>query len=252
MWLQNWLYNSCLQLLKRHGTKPFTFRDAKEELAYSETATWKVLNELEKAGIVAKSRSKEDYRKRVYRLTLRLEEMPFHRLTVPTREAPSGRVFMDYMPTSHYRIETKEPIKEYYRRQSAKGKFLVTIEKGKNQSKEETIAEAIKRYDTEFVSKALQRMRVNWRRVLKRANAFRRRYVGALIDALIAKGTGGKKLERLRDQIYLWTKNDGRFFSVHPKKLRKQPKEFARIGKKWRVNMNISSEEVVIYGGEHV
>jgi hypothetical protein len=151
------------------------------------------------------------------------------------------------MPSTHYCIKTGEPQKEYYRRLSESGKFLVTIEKGRKQTEEDKLVDAVNRYNTEFVSKALQQLRANWQPVLHRLSSFKKRYVGAIIDVLLARGVKNEQLERLRDEIYKQTKRDNRYFSIYPKTYRKQPKEFRNIGKKWRINLNISKEEVVGY-----
>ena len=107
------------------------------------------------------------------------------------------------------------------------------------------VAERIKARDTTFVSRFLQSGETNFSEVVKRLNSFDYRYFGAVMDVLLEKGIEDERTRKivtaLRDGLFRRTEKDDREFSIFPKDLRKQPKEFDAIAKKWRIYLNISS-----------
>ena len=74
--------------------------------------------------------------------------------------------------------------------------------------------------------------KIDFNKVIRELNSYQRRYLGALLEIL-------KEYKEIADKLYELTKNDKRVFSIFPKEVRKVPKGYKEIAKKWRINLNI-------------
>ncbi len=251
MRLQKWEYDAYVSLLNSFGTKKhFTIEEAMERLAYSKTAAWKVLNELEKKGIIGKQRLDENWRAKKYKLLASIEELSLIGEQIPTNKlagTPAVAAEMGYMPSGTQVIFTNSPADSYKTLFKPGGSHYVTIRKGKYDDAS-FVAERIKARDTAFASRFLQSGETIFSEVVKRLNSFDYRYFGAVMDILLEKGVEDERTRKivtaLRDGLFRQTEKDDREFSVFPRDLRRQPKELDAIAKKWRICLNLSPAEV--------
>ncbi|MEK6953529.1 MAG: hypothetical protein AABX01_00860 [Candidatus Micrarchaeota archaeon] len=251
MRLVNWEYEAYLTLLKSFGLRGyFTVAGAMEKLAYSKTSTWKVLNDLERKGIIKKQRSKENWKVKKYRLTTSPDELLLVGEQIPTNKLvgmPQAAKAAGIMPSSTQVIYSSTPVTSYKMLFRPGGAHMVSIRKG-NYDDASFVAERIKARNTAFNSRYLQSGETNFSDVIKRLNSFDFRYLGAVADILLERGVEDERTKKiiimLRDGLFRRTEKDSREFGIFPKDLRKQPKELDAIAAKWRIYLNISPAEV--------
>jgi hypothetical protein len=244
MRLEKWQHESYVLLYNKFGTKRwFKISEAQKEFAYSRTMTYKVLNELKHLGLIEDKRSEWYWKAKLYRLRVRLEEIPFMNEPVPTSKPvkpPKLVSKMGYVATRTAPVYGQDVALLHRALYDPSGGYIAVLKKGKFDDIA-LIVENIKGFNTEFVSRAIQTVRINWQKVISDINSFQKRYLGASIDILMQKGYKNREIEKLRDQLFEETKNDGRTFEIPGGY--KEPPEFKNIGKKWRVKLDISPAE---------
>ena len=98
---------------------------------------------------------------------------------------------------------------------------------------EEYLVGLVKEYKSpEAALNLIKNQKIDLDKIINELNSYQRRYMGALLEIL------GKDKEII-GLLYETTKKDKRVFSIFPKKVKKIPKEYKGIAKKWRINLNI-------------
>ena len=248
MWLPKWIWDRYRELRLKIGINtPFTFEEARKILSHdSSQALYKVLNELEKLGIIKVERAEEDERQKKYKIVLELKDLPYAGLTVP---ADYDRIKPAYMPKDMlfeagsmavYGTTAMPPSRAFDEVYDKEGKQFITLTPKKPpETPEELLTEALKELKSaEVVLRIIIHSKIDLNAVIKNLNSYQKRYLGALLDIL-----GRKAYKVITNSLYETTKKDKRVFSIYPK-VRAMPKEYAVIGKKWRIHLNIEKVNV--------
>ncbi len=239
MWLQKWIWERYKELRLNIGINiDFTFEKTKEILSYDSNQTiYKLLNQLEQLRIIKVERIKKDRRTKKYRIILDLKDIPYLYLNIPSNyQAKQG-----FLPSTGSMAIQGTPIfpskslsKAFEKMYNKEGKQFVTIVPEKAaETIEEYLTILIQEYKSaEAILNIIKRRKINFSKIIIKLNSYQKRYLGALLEIL-------NKDKEIINKIYELTKNDKRIFSIFSKKIKKVPKKYKNIAKKWRINLNI-------------
>jgi len=237
MWIPRWLWERYKELrLKIDINNSFSFKQAKDILSYDkDEMIYKTLNKLEKLDILKVEKSKDDSRTKAYKIILELKDLPYAELTIPTNhpQKPS-----DFLATSGsapiFGTTAMKPSIAFQKMYNKDGQQQVTIlPKQVAKTIEEYLIENIKEYKSaEPILNIIKKEKIDFDKVIKHLNSYQKRYLGALLEIL-------DMYKEIKELLYEQTKKDKRKFSIFPRNIKKVPKEYEQIAKKWRINLNI-------------
>ncbi|NYZ79434.1 winged helix-turn-helix transcriptional regulator [Candidatus Micrarchaeota archaeon] len=248
MRLERWQHEGYVTLFSKFGTgRHFRVGEAQELLAYDPSMTYKFLNELEHVGLIESKRSGENWRVKEYKLSAQLNEIPLMDQPIPTGKPLPPAPLLDrlgYGTTSTASVYSGNIGSAYEKFYEPSGRYTAILKKGKY-SEVDFVAGEIRKFNVDFTSRAIQNFdEIDWGKVIQKLNSFQKRYLGAVIDLLLGKGYENGKAANLTGRLFEDTKTDGRLFGVGLQE--KEPPEFSRTGKKWRVELKISIGEVEV------
>jgi len=242
MWIPRWLWERYKELRLKIGlSNSFSFKQAKEILSYdSNEMIYKTLNKLEQLNIIAVERAKKDTRAKTYRIVLDFKDVPYSGLTIPSDYQPEQDFLglsatTGSMATSGATVfPSMPPSKAFDKMYDKESERFVTIMPEKPaRTIEGYLASLIQEYKSPApILSIIKKQKIDFDNVIKELNSYQRRYLGALLEIL-------KKDREIISKLYELTKNDKREFSIFPKKIKKVPREYKKIAKRWRINLNI-------------
>jgi len=236
MWIPRWLWERHKELRLRIGlNNSFSFKQAKEIFSYdSDEMVYKTLNKLEQLNIITVERSKVDTRARTYKIVLELKDIPYADITIPTDYHGQLGFAPATGSAAIFGTISAKPSVAFHKIYNRDGQRQVTlVPKPAAKTIEEYLIENIKSYKSaEPILSIIKKEKIDFNKIIKKLNSYQKRYLGALLEIL-------NRYKEIREKLYEITKNDKRVFSIFPRNVKKIPKEYKEIAKKWRINLNI-------------
>mgnify|MGYP001601084954 CR=1 FL=1 len=243
MWMPKWLWERYEILRLRLGINTiFKFNDAKALFSYdSNEMVYKTLNKLEKLKIIEVKRAKKDSREKLYKIVLDLKDLPFQNLTIPSNKAPEPNLYSLTGSMNVYGTTSATNLaREFENIYNKEGLNQITIVKEKPaKNTNELLIDLVKEFKSPEPILKLLNNKIDFNIVITNLNSFERRYLGALLEIL-----NKKNLNKIKNKLYNLTKNDNREFSIYPRKVRRIPKKYLKIAKKWRIHLNIDEVDL--------